>query len=54
MIVLQELLDMCVDPALDEWDPSWRERLQSRWPAAAGLLLMRLAQVWCQVSIHPL
>ena len=52
--VCQELLDMCVDPALDEWDPSWRERLQSRWPAAAGLLLMRLAQVrWRYQPIHP-
>ena len=42
----QELLDMSVDSALDPWGWTWRERLQERWPAAAALLLLRLAQVW--------
>ena len=35
-----------MDPSLDAWDTAWRERLHSRWPAVAGILLMRLAQVW--------
>ena len=44
LTLTQELLDISVDPALDLWGAAWRARVQERWPAAAALLMLRLAQ----------
>ncbi|GAX74142.1 hypothetical protein CEUSTIGMA_g1591.t1 [Chlamydomonas eustigma] len=50
---MTELLNIFVDPLLHR-TPAWRDRVQSRWPALAGLLILRLSQAHPDYSTVPL